>query len=181
MKRAGTISYTAAVAPGRSGLPALVLALGLVLTAAVACSAPSEAGTAGRTPATVDGTVEDGAGGAGAPPRSGASTGAVPGATVDAATSDTKARVEGVLNSVTAADRKPGTEQLRSALVDAGFPSDSVEVTASRTPTGLDADAVEVAVSAGQNCIVGQLRDGSVTSAVLPPLADGRCLVGAAG
>ena len=100
---------------------------------------------------------------------------------MDATTSDTKARVEGVLNSVTAADRNPGTEQLRSALIGAGFLPDSVEVTASRTPTGLDADAVEVAVTAGRNCIVAQLRDGNVTSTVLPPLADGRCLVGTAG
>ncbi|WP_235500213.1 DUF6993 domain-containing protein [Arthrobacter sp. Leaf69] len=189
MKQAGTFSHTATLAPGGSGLPALVLALGLVLTSAVACSAPSEAVAAGTTSSSVDGTVEGGAGGSGARPSSGAALdaalgatpGAVPGATEDAATSDTKARVEAALNRVTAADRRLDTEQVRSALIDAGFPSGSVEVTASRTPTGLDADAVEVAVSAGQDCIVGQLRDGSVTSAVLPPLADGRCLVGAAG
>jgi hypothetical protein len=66
-------------------------------------------------------------------------------------------------------------------MIDAGFPSGGVEVTASRTPTGLDADAVEAAVTTGSNCIVAQLRDGTVTSAVLPVLADGRCLVGTAG
>jgi hypothetical protein len=104
--------------------------------------------------------------------------GTTPGAAVDEATSDVKARVEGALNSVTATGRMPDTEQLRLALIESGFPSDSVEVTASRTPTGLDADAVEVAVAAGRNCIVAQLRDGSVTSTILPPLADGRCLVG---
>jgi hypothetical protein len=100
---------------------------------------------------------------------------------LDESTSHAKARVEAALSTLTAADRKPGTGQIRAVLIDAGFPSDSVEVTASRTPTGLEADAVEAAVAAGRNCIVTQLRDGNVTSAVLPVLADGRCLVGTPG
>ena len=196
MKRAGTISRRAALAPVPMAIPGLMLAV--VLTAAVACSAPSGVGTAGTASSSVAGTVQGGAGGAGAPASSGAATDATAGAAadatpadatpaaatrapLDAVTSDTKNRVEDALNTVTATDRKPGTERIRSVLIDAGFPPDTVEVTASRTPTGLDADAVEAAVTAGRNCIVAQLRGGVVTSAVLPPLADGRCLVGAAG
>ena len=111
-----------------------------------------------------------------------ASPGASPdAAALDPATSDAKARLDAALNTLPGADRKPGAEQIRSVLIAAGFPSGSVEVTASRTPTGLEADAVEAAVTAGRNCIVAQLRDGTVTSAVLPVLADGRCLVGTAG
>ncbi|WP_260982361.1 DUF6993 domain-containing protein [Arthrobacter sp. U41] len=160
MKRDRTIGHRAAPAPAKFG----VLALALLLT--VACSAPASSG------ARVEASP-----GAAAHAISPASRGASPAA----ATSDAKARVEAALNNVTAANRKPASEQLRSALIDAGFPTDSVEVTASRTPTGLDADAVEVAVTAGRTCIVAQLRNGRVTSSLLPPLADGRCLVGAAG
>lgn len=67
------------------------------------------------------------------------------------------------------------------AMGNAGFPPGDVEITASRTPTGLDADAVELAVREGRNCIVAQLRNGSVTASILPVLAGGRCLVGTSG
>jgi predicted nuclease of predicted toxin-antitoxin system len=59
--------------------------------------------------------------------------------------------------------------------------AEAVEVTASRTPTGLDADAVEAAVRAGESCVVAQLRQGNVVVSALPALAEGACLVGAAG
>jgi hypothetical protein len=76
---------------------------------------------------------------------------------------------------------KPGTDQLRAAVAAAGFPPDGVEATAGRTPTGLAADTVELAVPSGRNCIVAQLRNGSVTTGILPVLAGGGCLVGARG
>ena len=94
---------------------------------------------------------------------------------------EAKARLEAALNRVTAVVRKPGAGQIRTAIIGAGFLADSVEVTASRTPTGLDTDAVEAAVPVGGTCIVAQLREGNVTSVVLPVLADGRCLVGTPG
>jgi len=161
------MSHRTALAPVKFG----VLALALVATAAVACSA--QAGS-GAWAAASSGAAAD------------AAPAAQPGASPDAAaldevTSDARARLDAALNALPDSDRKPGTEQIRSVLIDAGFPSSGVEVTASRTPTGLDADAVEAAVITGRNCIVAQLRDGTVTSAVLPVLADGRCLVGTAG
>jgi hypothetical protein len=156
------MSHRTALAPVKFG----VLALALVSTAAVACSAPASSGT--RVEASSA---------AAAHATSPASRVVSP----DAATSDAHARLDAALEGIVSADRKPGTEQIRSALVGAGFPVESVEVTASRTPTGLEADAVEAAVAAGSNCIVAQLRGGNVTSAVLPVLADGRCLVGTAG
>ena len=156
------MSHRTALAPVKFG----VLALALVSTAAVACSAPASSGARVEVSSA-----------AAAHATSPASRGASP----DPAMSDAKARLEAALEGVASDDRKPGTEQIRSVLTGAGFPPGSVEVTASRTPTGLDADAVEAAVITGRNCIVAQLRDGAVTSAVLPILADGRCLVGTPG
>jgi hypothetical protein len=77
-----------------------------------------------------------------------------------------------------AREAEPGTEQIRAALVEAGFPRDAIEVTASRTPTGLQADAVEAAVRQDRDCVVAQLRNGTVAVTVLPVLADGRCFAG---
>jgi hypothetical protein len=77
---------------------------------------------------------------------------------------------------------QPSTEQeVRGALVAAGFAPADVQVTAGRTPTGLAADAVEVGVHQGGECLVAQIRAGAVSVTVLPVLADGRCLVGAPG
>ena len=39
-------------------------------------------------------------------------------------------------------------------------------------------DAVEAGVRDGNDCIVAQIRTGTVTVAVLPGLASGGCLVG---
>ncbi|MDQ0854876.1 hypothetical protein QFZ79_002987 [Arthrobacter sp. V4I6] len=75
---------------------------------------------------------------------------------------------------------KPSAEQVRGALVAAGFSAGDVQVTAGRTPTGLEADAVEVGVNQGGDCLVAQVRSGAVSVSVLPVLGDGRCLVGAA-
>jgi hypothetical protein len=76
---------------------------------------------------------------------------------------------------------KPSAEQVRDDLVAAGFAAADVQVTAGRTPTGLEAGAVEVGVKRGGDCLVAQVRSGAVSVSVLPVLADGRCLVGAAG
>jgi hypothetical protein len=114
---------------------------------------------------------------AGAAPAAG--PGAQPGP--DSAALAAKARLEAALAGAVAGGRKPSTDQLLAAVADAGFPPAGVEATASRTPTGLAADAVEVAVQSGRNCIVAQLRDGTVTTGILPVLAGGGCLVGTMG
>jgi len=66
------------------------------------------------------------------------------------------------------------------ALTGAGIPAAALEVSESRTPTGLEADAIEAGVLQGSDCVIGQVRDGSVTVTVLPALASGKCFVGAA-
>jgi hypothetical protein len=47
-------------------------------------------------------------------------------------------------------------------------------------PTGLAVDAVEAAVRQDQDCVVAQVRKSGVAGTVLPALAGGHCLAGAA-
>ena len=70
--------------------------------------------------------------------------------------------MQAALDRAVAGGRLPGTDQLRSALVAAGFAAGAIEVTQGRTPTGLEADAVEAAVRAGGNCIVAQVRQAAL-------------------
>ncbi|MET3921729.1 hypothetical protein [Arthrobacter sp. UYEF20] len=151
----------------------------LCLLSAAGCSAGTGAGTGSATP-----SVAGAASAPEVPPPVGAPASApIPGAgsmtaaTPSPATPAAKTRLEAALRQVAAG--KPGTEQLRDAVTAAGFSAGDIQVTASRTPTGLDADAVEIAVREGDDCIVGQVRNGKVNVVVLPVLADGRCLVGA--
>jgi hypothetical protein len=89
-----------------------------------------------------------------------------------------KDTVTNALLGVAAANPKPGQEQLAAALTGAGIPAGSLQVSASRTPTGLEVDAIEAAALQGPDCVIGQIRDGSVVVTVLPVLATGKCFVG---
>lgn len=82
------------------------------------------------------------------------------------------------LGVVASGTPKPEAEQVRQALTAAGVPATTLEVSAGRTPTGLDADSIEAAAVQGKDCVIGQIRDGKVTIAVLPVLAGGKCFVG---
>ena len=77
-----------------------------------------------------------------------------------------------------ASSPQPSTAQVRESLTAAGFAPAAVEVSASRTPTGLAADAVEVGVLGGKECVMAQLRSGTVATSVLPVLPNGRCFIG---
>ncbi|MGO4653089.1 hypothetical protein AB4068_15505 [Arthrobacter sp. 2RAF22] len=67
---------------------------------------------------------------------------------------------------------------MRSTLAAAGVPVSSLEVSAGRTPTGLEVDAIEAAARTGTDCVMAQIRDGHVTTAILPVLASGKCFAG---
>lgn len=97
---------------------------------------------------------------------------------LDPATARLSETVGNALREVAAANPKPGQEQLAAALTGAGIPPGSLQVSASRTPTGLEVDAVEAAALQGKDCVIGQIRDGSVVVTVLPVLATGKCFVG---
>jgi hypothetical protein len=97
---------------------------------------------------------------------------------LDAETARLKETVGNALRGVAAANPKPGQDQLTAALTGAGIPAGTLQVSASRTPTGLEVDAIEAAALQGKNCVIGQIRDGSVVVTVLPVLATGKCFVG---
>ena len=149
-----------------------------MILALAACtgSSPSEAGPTGAGQgAATTGEV--------AIPSDPASSGTIqPAATPpaeDPATAVMKQTVTDALGRLAAGTPKPATAQVTDALTGAGIAPAALEVSASRTPTGLEADAIEAAVLQGTKCVVGQVRDGSVTVIVLPVLASGKCFVGA--
>ncbi|WP_426226130.1 DUF6993 domain-containing protein [Pseudarthrobacter sp. DSP2-3-2b1] len=138
--------------------------------AATAAATPSESpGTATQPDATAPGTTAPGAAGpvAAAPAE-------------DDATALLKQRVSDALSRLASGTPKPATAQVTDALTGAGVAPAALEVSASRTPTGLEADAIEAGVLQGRDCVIGQVRDGSVTVTVLPVLASGKCFVGSA-
>ena len=144
------------------GLVALVLP---VMIGMAACSTPaptvssSPAGSAGGTPAPVEQST----------PAAAPST---------AAASAVSQSVTAALQDLVASSPQPSTAQIRESLTAAGFAPAAVEVSASRTPTGLAADAVEVGVLGEGECVMAQVRAGTVATSVLPVLPNGRCFVG---
>lgn len=91
---------------------------------------------------------------------------------------EARRKIERTLTSLAVEIAEPSRQQLRSALESAGLPGERIEISITRTPTGLRVEAVETAVRVDQQCVVAQLRDGSVTATVLPVLATGYCFVG---
>ena len=153
------------------GLAALVLPLVLGIAACSApaptvTSSPAASGSAGSTPAAGGQPTEAASPGAAAAPSSAPAPPGVSGA------------VEAALQALVASSPQPSTAQVRESLAAAGFAPAAVEVTASRTPTGLAADAVEVGVLGENECVMAQLRSGTVATSVLPVLPNGRCFIG---
>jgi hypothetical protein len=116
-----------------------------------------------------------------ASPAPSATAGQASGGAATAGTSTAKLQktMSDTLGVVASGSPKPEAEQIRQALTAAGVPAATLEVSASRTPTGLDVDSIEAAALQGRDCVIGQIRDGKVTVAVLPVLAGGKCFVGA--
>jgi hypothetical protein len=182
------VTSRAPAQPRRPGFPGrwpksrghnLILAAVLAASTAVAaCSAP--------TPTVSSGPESSGpaAPSAGAPRPEGnptaaaqGTTGASPSSTAPASPG-VSAAVEAALRTLVASLPQPSTAQVRESLSAAGFAPAAVEVSASRTPTGLAADAVEVGVLGGNECVMAQLRSGTVATSVLPVLPNGRCFIG---
>ncbi|BCW19443.1 hypothetical protein NtRootA9_21510 [Arthrobacter sp. NtRootA9] len=94
------------------------------------------------------------------------------------ATDAMKSTVTEALTRLASGTPKPATDQVTEVLTAAGVGPSVLQVSQSRTPTGLEADAIEAAVLQGKDCVIGQVREGTVTVTVLPVLASGKCFVG---
>lgn len=94
------------------------------------------------------------------------------------ATEQVTKAVKEQLTKLAASNGKPSSAQMKQAMLDAGVAAENIEVSIDVTPTGLAVDAIEAAAKAANDCVVGQVRDGQATVAVLPVLASGRCFVG---
>ena len=153
-----------------AGLVALVLPLVIGMAA---CSAPAPAVTSSPAGSTGLTGSAPAAGGPATDAGSPGVTGASP-----AAPSAVSGAVEAALQALLASSPQPSTAQVRESLSAAGFAPAAVEVSAARTPTGLAADAVEVGVLGENECVMAQLRSGTVATSVLPVLPNGRCFIG---
>lgn len=151
------------------------LALAAVLLSALtACAAPGDQATVNRA-ATQSATAAS----ASAPARPPAPAAVTKAPAAAGTTAKLQQTMTDVLGSVVAANSKPATADITAALTAAGVPARNLEVSAGRTPTGLDVDSMEAAAVQGKECVIGQIRDGKVTVAVLPALSNGKCFVGA--
>lgn len=87
-------------------------------------------------------------------------------------------KLQSSLKTLAATTKAPNREQMMAAMLDAGAVKENVEVSVDITPTGLAVDAIESATRVGEECVIGQVRDGNVAVTILPALASGRCFVG---
>lgn len=87
-------------------------------------------------------------------------------------------KVKAALGTLAGESPKPSQDQVRSALQGlAAAPSD-VEVSISKTPTGLDVEAIQGSVKVEKSCVIGEVRNGQVSTTVQPVLGTGFCFVG---
>ena len=72
------------------------------------------------------------------------------------------------------------TEIMRSHLTSAGFDMSTVEITPDITAIGLGVDSIEVGARFGDECLIGTVRADRTSSAIVPVLGTGKCLIGTA-
>ncbi len=85
-----------------------------------------------------------------------------------------------VINGLLKATPEADGRTVIDTLVAAGFTRDQMQVTFDRTHVDLVADSVQFSVRFNAQCLVGQNGEaaGGYSSAVLPVLGSGTCLVG---
>lgn len=91
---------------------------------------------------------------------------------------DNQAYFDFVIAQLLEANTAPQGRDLIDALVNGGFDKAAMEVTPDQTSVRLDADSIQFSVRMGDDCLVGDWGQGSFSSAVLPVLPTGLCLVG---
>lgn len=158
----------------------------LVLTGCTASPAPTPEGTSAVVGPQVEAT-----GGAAAPEQSEQSEqpeAATPAPTASETPPDggedekIAQAVESALAALAESQDAVTSDQVRAAIgqgfINAGAVAESIEVSIDRTPTGLDVDAIQGAGLIDGTCISGEVREGTVSVAVLPALATGLCFIG---
>ncbi len=85
---------------------------------------------------------------------------------------------EFVLGGLVASTAAPTSQEIFSALVNAGFDPAAIEVTADRTRVNDPADSILIGVLIDGQCLLGQVIDGEVAADLADVLGTGRCLVG---
>lgn len=146
-------------------------------------AAPASSTASGASSAAPSGSAArssaPGSSSAAAATASPAATGSSTSGTASAGeTAKVQQSVDKALQSLAAGAPKPTREQIRNALVSAGIAPAAMEISASRTPTGLDVDAIQAGVLSGTQCVMAEVRDGKVSTTVLPALSDGKCFLG---
>ncbi|MDP5225637.1 MULTISPECIES: hypothetical protein [Arthrobacter] len=113
------------------------------------------------------------------PSATGAASAVVPSAASLSAEEKFRQAIQTAVQKGTAGEGHPSAEVVRAAIASALPAGAAVEVGQSVTPTGQASDSlVGAAVVAPGRCAFVYLRDGVVSSALLPALADGKCFVG---
>jgi hypothetical protein len=86
-----------------------------------------------------------------------------------------------VADAVWASDQRGAGRAYIDALIAAGFDREAMQVTQDTSTVGNPAESLQFAVRWGDTeCLIGQVgpSTGQVVTAVMPQLAEGRCLVG---
>jgi hypothetical protein len=86
-----------------------------------------------------------------------------------------------VAQSVWATDSRGAGRAYIDALVAAGFDREAMQVTQDATTVGNPAESLQFSVRWGETeCLIGQVgpSTGQAVTAVMPQLAEGRCLIG---
>lgn len=87
-----------------------------------------------------------------------------------------------IAEGIWATDQRGAGRAYIDALVAAGFDREAMQVTQDQTTVGNAAESLQFSVRWGEDeCLIGQVgpSTGQVVTAVMPQLAEGRCLVGA--
>lgn len=86
-----------------------------------------------------------------------------------------------VADAVWASDQRGAGRAYIDALIAAGFDREAMQVTQDTSTVGNPAESLQFSVRWGEKeCLVGQVgpSTGQVVTAVMPQLAEGRCLIG---
>lgn len=108
-------------------------------------------------------------------------TASVPTLLPDGSADDNLPVFTAVADAVWASDQRGAGRAYIDALIAAGFDREAMQVTQDASTVGNPAESLQFSVRWGEKeCLIGQVgpSTGQVVTAVMPQLAEGRCLIG---